>query len=411
MLAWALLGLSLYGLAAIFAEAARTVGLVTPVFMQTIGMCLAPYFIAYILLDRTLHIPPIEGNSLVGIAALLPFACLLGFCAIFRPEYSRGAILACALITLVWLWLGYRKFVSRYVPVFGYMEEAELSRLHDMLGASEGGSAVRAEFRHIATLPEAAQCDGLMMSRSAAADPERTRTLARFKLSHIRLYSVDRIGEILTGRMSLSHIDESFLDDHAQNYLYMPLKRLADIVAVIVLTPVAAPLALLVAAAIRLESQGPVIFRQQRVGLYGSVFTMHKFRSMTNSPDVAARFAERHDQRVTQVGRFIRKYRLDEIPQLWNVLTGQMSLIGPRPEQASLVDEFSESIPYYPYRHLVRPGLSGWAQVQQGYAGTHDETVIKLSYDLYYVKHCSLALDLLICAKTLRTLATGYGAR
>lgn len=411
MLAWTLLGLSLYAAAAALAEVAYALEIVTPVFLQTIGMCLVPYGLAYVLLDRTLHIPPIEGNSLVSIAALLPFAGLLGLCAIFRPEYSRGAILVCTVITLIWLWLGYRVFVSRYVPVFGYLEQTDLNRLHAMLATSDNKTSARAEFRHIATLPEAAQCDGLMMSRSAAADPNRTRMLARFKLSHIRLYSVDRVGEILSGRMSLEHIDESFLDDHAQNYLYMPAKRIGDILAVLLVSPITLPLGLIVAAAIRMESNGPAIFRQQRVGLYGSVFTMHKFRSMSNSPDIAARFADRHDVRVTRVGRFIRKYRLDEIPQLWNVLVGQMSLIGPRPEQVSLVDQFSESIAYYPYRHLVRPGLSGWAQVQQGYAATHDETVIKLSYDLYYVKHCSLALDLLICAKTLRTLATGYGAR
>jgi lipopolysaccharide/colanic/teichoic acid biosynthesis glycosyltransferase len=115
--------------------------------------------------------------------------------------------------------------------------------------------------------------------------------------------------------------------------------------------------------------------------------------------------------RITRVGRVIRKYRLDELPQLWNVLAGDMSLIGPRPEQVPMVDMFADTIAYYPYRHLVRPGLSGWAQVQQGYVGTHAETVTKLSYDLYYVKHCSFALDLLIGVKTVRTLLTGYGAR
>ncbi len=125
----------------------------------------------------------------------------------------------------------------------------------------------------------------------------------------------------------------------------------------------------------------------------------------------SAQFAARKDPRVTRVGRFIRKYRLDEIPQLWNVLIGDMSLIGPRPEQIPMVEDFERTIAYYPYRHLVRPGLSGWAQVQQGYVGTREETVTKLSYDLYYVKHCSFALDLLIALKTMQTILTGYGAR
>lgn len=177
------------------------------------------------------------------------------------------------------------------------------------------------------------------------------------------------------------------------------------------LAPIALPLSIVTALAVRLESAGPVVFRQQRVGLFGLHFVMLKFRSMTTDADAPAQFAAKQDPRVTRVGRIIRKYRLDEIPQLWNVLIGDMSLIGPRPEQVPMVEQFSQSIPYYPYRHLVRPGLSGWAQVQQGYVGTHAETVTKLSYDLYYVKHCSFALDLLIAIKTLRTLLTGYGAR
>jgi len=111
------------------------------------------------------------------------------------------------------------------------------------------------------------------------------------------------------------------------------------------------------------------------------------------------------------LGAFLRKSRLDELPQLWNVLRGQMSLIGPRPEQAAFVRQFAQDIPSYPYRHLVRPGITGWAQVQQGYAAGHDETAVKLSYDLYYVTHYSLAMDLLILAKTLRTVLSGRGAR
>jgi lipopolysaccharide/colanic/teichoic acid biosynthesis glycosyltransferase len=122
-------------------------------------------------------------------------------------------------------------------------------------------------------------------------------------------------------------------------------------------------------------------------------------------------FAQADDPRVTRIGKFIRRTRLDELPQLWNVLRGQMSLIGPRPEQLPFVQEFATTIPCYPYRHLVRPGLTGWAQVQQGYADSEDATRVKLSYDLYYVTHYSLALDLLIVVKTVKTVCTGFGAR
>jgi len=171
-------------------------------------------------------------------------------------------------------------------------------------------------------------------------------------------------------------------------------------------------LALGVALAVRLDSPGPVLFGQDRVGRDGRVFRLWKFRSMVHGLQApGVHFAQADDPRITRVGRFIRRSRLDELPQLWNVLWGEMSLIGPRPEQVPLVREFATTLPSYPYRHLVRPGLTGWAQVQQGYADSLEGTRLKLSYDLYYVTHYSLALDLLIAAKTLHILVSGKGAR
>jgi lipopolysaccharide/colanic/teichoic acid biosynthesis glycosyltransferase len=181
---------------------------------------------------------------------------------------------------------------------------------------------------------------------------------------------------------------------------------------VLVLSPVWVPLAALVGLAVRYDSKGPALFSQPRVGRDGQAFTLWKFRSMVHGLQApGVHFAQADDPRITRVGRFLRRSRLDELPQLWNVLRGHMSLIGPRPEQAPFVREFAATIPSYPYRHLVRPGLTGWAQVQQGYADNADSTRVKLSYDLYYVAHYSLALDLLIAAKTVKTVFTGFGAR
>lgn len=411
MLGWALLGLLPFALCAVLAEAAHRADYVTYVFPRTLLWSIAPYLLAFGLLHRSLHLPAMEGNSLVGVSATLPFAALLFGFAVFHIEYSRGALLLGYLTTLPWIWLGYRRYVGNYVPVFGYTDASTLAQLNDLLAMPGAAPPGPMRFEPIQSIEDAVHCDGLMLDRGATADPERTRLLARYKLSHVRLYSVERVGEMLTGRVGLAHIDEHFLDDHAAHYFYGYIKRLIDVAAVLCLAPVALPLGMLVALAIRLDSPGPALFRQTRVGLLGRSFTMLKFRSMEAAPEDVARFASRRDPRVTRVGRVIRKYRLDEIPQLWNVLIGDMSLIGPRPEQVPLVERFADTIPYYPYRHLVRPGLSGWAQVQQGYAGTHEETVTKLSYDLYYVKHCSFALDLLVAVKTVRILLTGYGAR
>jgi lipopolysaccharide/colanic/teichoic acid biosynthesis glycosyltransferase len=411
MLAWAALGLALFAVSAALAELARRAGFVTHVFTRTLLWSIVPYLAGFMMLQRSLHLPAMEGNSLVGLTATLPFVALLFIFAAFHIEYSRGAMLLAYIITLAWTWAGYRRFVQNYVPLFGYTDEHVLEQLEAILAMPGAAPAADVHFELIRSLEDAKHCDWLMLDRSATADPERTRQLAQYKISHVRMYSVERVGEMLTGRVGLAHIDENFLDDYAAHYFHGYLKRVVDILAVLCLAPLAVPVGLIVAFLIRTETPGGAIFRQSRAGLFGKPFVMLKFRSMGVDKSAPAQFAAPRDPRVTRVGRIIRKYRLDEIPQLWNVLLGHMSFIGPRPEQVPMVEQFSETIPYYPYRHLVRPGLSGWAQVQQGYAGTHEETVTKLSYDLYYVKHCSLALDMLIAVKTLRTLLTGYGAR
>jgi lipopolysaccharide/colanic/teichoic acid biosynthesis glycosyltransferase len=176
--------------------------------------------------------------------------------------------------------------------------------------------------------------------------------------------------------------------------------------------PIALPVAVVTALAIKIDSRGPLIFTQERVGEGGNIFRMHKFRSMHVDAELGgARFAQSEDERVTRVGRFIRRYRLDELPQFANILTGQMSLIGPRPEQVGFVKQFEKEIPFYGYRHLVKPGITGWAQVNHGYAADEKETRTKLEHDLYYVKHFSIWIDVLIGLKTFRTIITGFGAR
>ncbi|MFM8575019.1 MAG: sugar transferase, partial [Limnohabitans sp.] len=230
------------------------------------------------------------------------------------------------------------------------------------------------------------------------------------KLHHVRLYSAQAVAEALSGRVPESVLVSELWQPDG-NPAYDLLKRALDLMAVLLTLPLWLPLAALVALAVRLDSPGPALFSQWRTGLQGRPFRIHKFRSMRHVALDTPQFAGERDPRITRLGAFLRKSRLDEIPQLWNVLRGDMSLIGPRPEQTAFVAQFAQDIPSYPYRHLVRPGLTGWAQVQQGYAASAQETAVKLSYDLYYVTHYSLAMDLLILAKTLRTVLTGQGAR
>lgn len=172
------------------------------------------------------------------------------------------------------------------------------------------------------------------------------------------------------------------------------------------------PLMPIIALAVRLSSPGPILFRQTRVGYRGRLFTTLKFRTMrVDAEEKGAVWASNGDPRITRVGRFMRKTRLDEIPQLWNVLHGEMAFVGPRPERPEFVQWLSKEIPYYDLRHMIRPGLTGWAQVRYKYGASLEETKRKLEYDLYYLKHLSIGLDLLIMFETIKTIILRRGAQ
>ena len=247
---------------------------------------------------------------------------------------------------------------------------------------------------------------------SPQLDEAWQRFLTKQTLQGRPVYNNRQVYESLTGRLPIHHLYENELGSLLPSQGYLWFKQLLDSLAIILVAPLVLPICLLTALLIRLESTGNVIFVQERVGQGGKLFKIYKFRSMTTDAEKhGAKLAQENDARVTRVGKFIRKTRIDELPQFINVLKGDMSLIGPRPEQLSFVKAFEQSIPFYNYRHIVKPGISGWAQVTQGYAGNEDETALKVQYDFYYIKHISFALDVLIVIKTLQTMLTGFGAR
>jgi sugar transferase (PEP-CTERM system associated) len=191
------------------------------------------------------------------------------------------------------------------------------------------------------------------------------------------------------------------------------VKRVFDIVTSATLLVLASPVIALAAIAIKLDSRGPVLYRQERVGLNGRRFMCLKFRSMRTDAekDGVARWASRNDARVTRVGRYIRKARIDELPQLISVLRGDMSMVGPRPERPSFVAQLGAQIPYYGLRHTIKPGLTGWAQVRYSYGASLEDARRKHQFDLYYIKHNSLWLDLLVLIETVSVVLFGYGAQ
>ena len=241
------------------------------------------------------------------------------------------------------------------------------------------------------------------------------RQLLQLKFAGVRVEDAHSFFERMTGRIMLERLSPSWLilsDGFRKSALLLWAKRSLDIVVSLIALILCLPLFAVVAVAILFESGSPILFRQDRTGLKGHPFEMLKFRSMcTNAEKEGPQWAVSDDSRVTRVGKFIRKYRIDELPQVINVLRGEMSIVGPRPERPHFVAMLEEQIPYYGLRHSVRPGITGWAQVRYQYGASVEQTMTKLEYDLFYIKHLSLMLDLAVLLETAKVMISGRGAK
>lgn len=242
------------------------------------------------------------------------------------------------------------------------------------------------------------------------------RQLLDCKLYGIRVVDIATHFEKTLAQIKISHVNAGWLifgDGFNQGVVRTAIKRVFDVISASLIFVAALPVMLVTAVFIKLESTGPVFYRQERVGLNGKPFKVIKFRSMRTDAekDGKPRWATLNDDRVTKVGRFIRKVRIDELPQLINVLQGDMSMVGPRPERQYFVDELINKIPYFAVRQSVKPGVTGWAQVRYEYGSTVEDSVEKLQYDLYYVKNHTMFLDMLIMLETVAVVLTGKGAR
>lgn len=238
---------------------------------------------------------------------------------------------------------------------------------------------------------------------------ELLRLLLAVKLKGVEIYDVPTIYEELTGKLPIAHLRDGwvvFASFSAMGRsIYIHIKRAHDVALALLGLVLAAPIIIITALLIKLTSPGPVFFKQKRVGLDEKIFTIYKFRSMVSNAEMnGAVFAQVNDSRVTPLGSFIRKSRIDEIPQLWNVLKGDMSFVGPRPERPEFVKGFKERIPYYSLRHIVKPGVTGWAQVRWRYGASEEDALEKLKYDMYYLKNISFLLDLQIVLKTINVV-------
>jgi sugar transferase (PEP-CTERM system associated) len=320
----------------------------------------------------------------------------------------------------------------RRVMVIGAGQRAQ--RLRDLANRPESGFAVvsfiamsEAERVVEEAIPRAAIhdlgrfVDNLGISEVVMALQERRnalplKDLLRIKTMGVHVNEFSSFMERETGRVDLDTLNPSWLifsDGFSSGRMISSAaKRLFDIAASSILLALTFPIILIFALLVKLDSKGPAFFRQKRVGLYGQPFYLVKLRSMrTDAEKDGAKWAQKDDPRVTRLGKFIRKVRIDELPQVWTVLKGDMSFVGPRPEVPQFVEDLEDKLPYFAERHMVKPGITGWAQINYPYGASIGDARQKLEYDLYYAKNYTPFLDLLILLQTLRVILWPEGAR
>jgi len=250
--------------------------------------------------------------------------------------------------------------------------------------------------------------DIIVVNRLSECTPNFVKDLYGYSISGIQVVELAQLYEDIVKKIPLSLVDNIwfisyFKDGFKARRLYSMSKRLLDLMLAIFLFILILPVIFLVALSIKLTSKGRILYTQTRVGLNNQAFTIYKFRTMVENAETdGAKWAEVGDKRLTIIGKFLRKMRIDELPQLFNIVSGNMSFVGPRPERPEFINEFKKEIPFYSLRHLVMPGLTGWAQINFPYGASSSDAEKKLSYDLYYIKHSSSLLDIKIILKTIK---------
>ncbi|MEH1869828.1 MAG: sugar transferase [Nostoc sp.] len=378
-------------------------------------------------------------NIVVGIiiASLIYFTGVLGR----EPVLKRGILLPCLGIFTIWAmasriyaanWARSQAQHSRWLILgagkkailFGktFLERSSLGRLVVLATAEQNINNELEKSNRVAvgSLNDLSQWSkqpwsGVVVTTPMELSDAQIQQLMELRLSGVSIYGIPDICEILWYKLPSFLLQDNWLAfgagfNLAPDNISQKLKRLVDIILAWSLFLFLSPLMLLTVLAIKLDSPGPVLYTQMRTGLEGKPFKVYKFRSMYQDAEKrGAQWAHEGDPRITRVGRWLRMTRIDELPQILNVLWGEMSLIGPRPERPEFDIKLRQEIPYYDLRYVVKPGITGWAQVMYPYGASVEDAYEKLAYDLYYIKNYSLALDLAIAFKTIRVVLLGKG--
>ncbi|MES2120222.1 MAG: sugar transferase [Pseudomonadota bacterium] len=351
--------------------------------------------------------PGIRRSSIILPSALTGHGSMIAWFLLTRFPYDRIGLAAGFVLHIIWLYGCYmyaERNLRRRIAVvpFGNTEV-----LNDIEGVD--WLAIKRP-----QLADTRGCHAIVADFGADLPDEWEAFLADAALDGRMVYQVKQLAESLTGRVELEQLSENSFGSllPARGYFY--LKSLTDFALAVAVLPLALPFMLIIAGLVRIDSPGPALFRQKRVGHAGRRITVYKFRTMRLvdiDDERHSAITREDDDRITRVGRVLRTLRIDELPQIINILKWEMSWIGPRPEAEVLSVWYTSEIPFYRYRHVVKPGISGWAQVNQGHVAEVDEVHRKLQYDFYYIKYFSPWFDLLILFRTIKVMLTGFGSR
>jgi lipopolysaccharide/colanic/teichoic acid biosynthesis glycosyltransferase len=326
--------------------------------------------------------------------------------AVFRLEYSNKVILTCFFAVLV-VRFAIAAVRTKAKGLLYYLVPG--GRVH-LVGELRSAPILLLQRPSLDRLPDCA----IVADLYADLEPEWERFLAEAAISGRPIYHYKQVWEAETGKVQIEHLSENGFGALVPSFAYQKMKRAIDLGLSILAMPFILPVVAVCALAVKLDSNGPVFFRQRRMGFRGREFFVLKLRTMTEGhagEDRNLSITQHGDKRITRVGGFLRRTRLDELPQIFNILRGEMSWVGPRPEAVSLSAWYEAEIPFYRYRHIVRPGISGWAQVNQGHVADVVDVNEKLQYDFYYIKHLSYWIDMIIVLRTVKVVLSGFGSK
>ena len=391
----------------------RVLFLPDPAYFQTTLNSLTANLLAVVLASwirlSVQTFPGTRSGTLIAPSIIVAHATIVTLLLMARLPYDRFGLLLGFAIHLVWV-------TGLHITVHRHVRRRFAVVPHGAIGGLRNIEGVDWKMLREPDLAATRDCDAVVADFTAVLPSEWEAFLADAALAGRVVFQVKQLSESLTGRVEVGHLSENSFGSLVPARGYFHLKALIDFGAALAILPFALLPMLAIALAIRLDSSGPALFRQRRVGQAGRPITVYKFRTMRldepHGDDARqAAMTDAKDLRITRLGAFLRRSRLDELPQIINILKGEMSWIGPRPEAEVLSSWYTGEIPFYRYRHVVKPGISGWAQVNQGHVAAVDEVHEKLQYDFFYVKYFSPWLDTLILFRTVKTMLTGFGSR